>query len=82
MMDDWSAYSEYDEDTGWALTLPPPKRGEAWVEPLIVFGRELRWAAHWISNGYGGSAYTMPLPKALESVGRYIKDMRAIFGSG
>jgi hypothetical protein len=77
---DWSAYPEYDENVGWKLTLPPPKRGEAWVEPIIVAGSELRWACHWMSGGIGGSCYTMPLPRALESVGRFLIDMRRIFG--
>lgn len=79
-----SAYSDHpnwDENDGWKLTLPPPQRGDACVRPVIVQGNRLVWSAYWLTNGIGGSGhYYSDLSNPLRSVGRYINDMRRVFG--
>lgn len=81
MNEAWYDLPEWDENEGWALTLPPPSVGDAWVQPHIIRGHLLWWSCHWITEGIGGSGYYyQDLSKALESVGRYINDMRKIFG--
>lgn len=68
---------EWDENDGWKLTLPPPKRGDACVLPTIVRGNQIVWSAYWLTNGIGGSGhYYSDLTHPLESVGRYVVERR------
>ena len=72
---DWwcGDYPEWDDETGWALTLPPPSVAEAHVKPHIIAGNELRWSCHWLTNGIGGSGFFYTdLTHCLASVGDYV----------
>ena len=71
-------YPEWDDETGWALTLPPPSVDEAHVGQHVAEGNTLRWSCHWLTNGVGGSAYTYSdLTYCLASVGAYVAMKRA-----
>jgi hypothetical protein len=74
---DYSAYPEWDERNGWALTLPPPCIRDAHIAPHVINGNTLRWSCHWLTDGYGGAGYFYPLPEALLSVGKFVAKRRA-----
>jgi hypothetical protein len=75
---DHSAYPEWDDNYGWALTLPPPDVRQASVRPTIARGNTLIWSCYWLTDGCGGSGhYYRDLSYALRSVGKYVADQRA-----